>query len=69
MLHSRVTGQCGAASRWKAVMTEVPLATLVRAWQITMLAITWLVVGLALSHAENATAYFQALQIVLALEG
>jgi hypothetical protein len=49
-------------------MTEMSPATLVRAWRITMLAVTLLVVAIALSRAGYATAYFQALQIVLALD-
>jgi len=49
-------------------MGEISLGALIRAWQITVLATSLLVTALAPSRV-GATAYFQALQLVLALEG
>jgi hypothetical protein len=49
-------------------MTEIWLVALIRAWQITVLATSLLATALALPRV-GGTAYFQALQLVLALDG
>jgi hypothetical protein len=50
-------------------MTDMPLAALIRAWQMTLLATLLLVAAVVLSRIWDSTDYLRALQQALAFDG